>query len=144
MILGMKKLTFEPNRHYPTLRSLLYSLRLALRGYVEIKFTHESKYILGDSDQFDWNKLYGMGNIWRFGKWRKEQFWAWRYLPLTDNFEVVKYYREGGHIRWGEIVTVQTNEEKILHNVWFSLPIPLPTYFGGNRRTPNKIEILVK
>ena len=132
---------FKRNTHYPTLRSILQSVRLSCRQSVTVTFTLDSKYVLGNHDQYDWNKLYGKGNVWRFGSKRKEEFWAWRYLPFYDRFEVVKYQREGGNFYWGEEVKVKPNKPIELDNSWFSLPIPLPAYFGGTSKTPHEIII---
>lgn len=54
-------------------------------------FTEDSKYILSEEDQLDWNKLTGIASL-PFNPQKRSVMCGWRYNPTTELFEVAPYY----------------------------------------------------
>jgi hypothetical protein len=131
----------------------------------KVTFTESCRYNLGDDDQLDWNKLFGLSlggfhhdNSVRYG---------WRYNPSTDLIEVAAYYYIDGvrnskkifHFEIGEeyemVITV-TEHKYIFHvpgkglitsvnkNKTAKWGYELGLFFGGNKPAPHKIEVTFK
>lgn len=127
-----RSVEIQEGKHYPDLFDFSWTLRLSYRPINVVKFTKKSKYYMfGDVDQSDWNKLYGrLGYTLRSGKLiRLEEFWVWRYY--LGQFQIAKYRRTGRVFGAFEIQNVSIDQDVFLSNDWFTLPLPLGTYFGG-------------
>lgn len=129
-----KEVTIKEGNHYPVFLDTLWTITsLPYKPLVIVKFTEKSKYnMFGDVDQHDWNKLYGrLGYAWREGKLiRLEQWYVWRYF--AGQIQVAKYRREGTEFKTHDVTNVNLFEDVFLSNDWFTLPLPLGTYFGGH------------
>jgi len=132
-ISSYRQIKIEAGRHYPHIfYDFPYTLNLSYKPLVLVNFSKAKYDMNGDVDQQDWNKLYG--RLWyKLKKWkfvRYEEFWVWRYWQ--GRFQIAKYTREGDTFGAFEIKTVSNREECFLSNDWFTLPLPLGTYFGGD------------
>ena len=123
-----------------------------------ISFTDSCRYNIG-TDQCDINKLFGIGflpyhrrNSIRFG---------WRYIPQSDNIEILSYYyikgkRYNQHISFVDInqpytYTIkwtQNNYQMIVNDTSITIQMnnhifgyTLFPYFGGNIPAPHDIII---
>ena len=129
-------------------------------------FTFGSKYNLGDEDQYDVNKLFGIGSMMIH---RNSDRFGWRYDTLTNKFLIYAYYYRSG-VRYTELLA------SVVANHWVSLSISikkgfteyaisqggsmlnifrvgskrrffnilLGPYFGGNRTAPKSLELYLK
>lgn len=133
-----------------------------------VTFTDSCRYDLGNANQEDWNKLFGVGYLWshhdnsaRFG---------WRYNKQKDCIEIGTYcYIDGQRIMdyicdvsigkeyimilkitedyySFEVIDTESQPSKIRytpkwHNKLFSYPLGL--YFGGDEVAPHDITVII-
>ena len=78
----------------------------------KVKFTSESKYIIGGEDQLDWNKL-SAGASWGYFPLVKQyqmhfnsSRWGWRYNPNTDKIEITPYFYNEGVRNYAETLGI--------------------------------------
>ena len=138
------RIQFKTGKHNPRLRGKIYSYTCSFRNFTTLRIFESSAYKLPKEDQLDWNKLYGRKSILPFGKWRKEQFYVWRWNPKKDTFQIAKYYRDGEKFWWDNVKNIGKFELVVLDNDWFSLPLPAGSYFGGNNPAPKFIQYILK
>lgn len=133
------------------------------------RFTDSCKYNLGNEDQLDWNKLYGV-SFGIFGIHKNSVRFAWRYNLVTHKIEIGAYWYLDGFRNYHKLCDVEINDIinfklTFLHDsVVFTVLDDLTTigkyvlylnenvlrkqkfecgiYFGGNRRAPQEIEIV--
>lgn len=132
----------------------------------EVIFHENCKYDLRDLDQYDINKLFGIGYFWshhkdsaRFG-WsfdiesKKMMLHAYCYVdgervvkdlirvPLEEKIRCSIRVEKGNYV-----FTVSTKEvnftDKIPFNHSKTFAYPLGLYFGGNKKAPHKMDITI-
>jgi len=132
-------------------------------------FTENSKYNLGTSDQYDWNKLDGF-KLDLNSVPNNSAMIAWRYNIVDNVFEIGPYFNNYGLVfpDNNQIIKVGVNEVfgynvklsgkvatisitkgnvtvskvKELKSAFIFTRVSL--WFGGNRTAPNKIEVFIK
>lgn len=140
-----------------------------ISGY--FAFLESSKYNLGNSDQYDWNKLCGIS--WNpLNPNQNATMVAWRYIPWLKKFQVCPYINKSGTIiayednivefdteevgkfvidKWGiNVVNASSTKQN-----WVRIPIPsgvvgswltafrIQPWFGGNQVSPNEIKLIL-
>lgn len=132
-----------------------------------VKFDESCRYELGNDDQFDTNKLVGIGYLWHHHK--NSARFGWRYWTDRKEIELSAYCYVNGrrliqHICFCEIgkeytisILVLRNSyyfdvyepgsvksagiATILHGHWKKFKFGLWPYFGGQSRAPHDIKI---
>lgn len=132
-------------------------------------FTDSCKYNLGDEDQLDWNKLFGV-SFGIFGIHRNSARFVWRYDPTSTKIEIGAYWYINGYRSWYNLTAIDLNkkynfkicifDESVVFTVLddyaaigkYILCIDKKItdknrykcgiYFGGNRTAPQRIEIV--
>lgn len=87
----------------------------------KVKFTSDSKYIIGGEDQLDWNKL-SAGASWGYfpliksymAHWNSSR-WGWRYNIDTDKIEVTPYFYSKGVRSYAETLGIKPIELGLNH-----------------------------
>lgn len=133
------------------------------------EFTESCKYILDKGDQHDWNKLFGC-SFGLFSVHKNSARFVWRYNPQTDKIEIATYCYIDDERYWNilyavDVNTVMTYKISVLrdsvvftilddlvpiakYNMHFNMNLKeapkyeCGIYFGGNRRAPQKIQIM--
>lgn len=135
-----------------------------------VKFTESCRYDLGNDDQFDTNKLIGIGYL--PGHHKESARFGWRYWTERKEIELSAYCyvngrREIKHIgfckigiryhielttleKWyqfflfeqGALVHFGNAAVQYYHNKKFKYR--LGVYFGGNRKAPHEMKIEIK
>jgi hypothetical protein len=138
--------TIKKGGHYSSPLSFKLHTGVDKLSYI-VKFTDSCRYDLGNDNQLDWNKLFGVS----VGYHKNNSIrLAWRYNKETELIEIAKYsYFEGTRYMSTEIGELEINTETIL-----TLNIPelwkkkwgyyLNPYFGGNEVAPHDIKIHIK
>lgn len=136
-----------------------------------VMFGFSAKYDLGEPDQHDVNKLFGVALR---GIHRDSVRFGWRYLRGTARVELLAYvYRDGARItaplcqvpmnHWYTlsihsrellghdwVFRVHNENGELIHQNWMPGKRPglfaflLGPYFGGNRTAPHDIQIEIK
>jgi hypothetical protein len=157
----MKKYTIKKGEHYSTHLFKPY-LGFKKEFNLTIQFTDSCRYNLGDIDQLDINKLFGVS----FGDHQKNSIRiGWNYNLFTDKIDVFSYVYEGGVRKYEKIEEVFINEIFTLKldlnftnnafsiisdtTIYFrefgypkmKLGYYLYPYFGGNKPAPQDIII---
>lgn len=133
-------------------------------------FTDSCKYELDKGDQLDWNKLFGI-SFGLFGIHKNSVRFVWRYNPDKDIINIGAYWYVNGIRDYYSLVDIPFNKEytfkitilgnqviftvldefiaigKFALNVFDDKTISknkykCGIYFGGNRRAPQRIEIV--
>jgi hypothetical protein len=159
----MKKYTIKQGEHYSKHDFKLY---LGKKDFeIIVKFTESCRYNLGDVDQLDINKLWGVS----FGNHEKNSIRiGWAYNLFTDKIDLFYYTYENGIRKYekisecfiGEIVTLElelnfnggfwirgtgiTWESGQFHPYkypFLKIGYWLYPYFGGNEVATHDIEI---
>lgn len=132
-------------------------------------FTESCMYLLDDGDQYDWNKLYGV-SLGLFGIHKNSVRFAWRYNPETCRIEIAAYWYINGNRCWKYLCSLTINKEYNFKITFFNDSVIFTVmddltpigkyqlemnpkiiekeryqcglYFGGNRRSPQRIEII--
>lgn len=127
-----------------------------------VSFTDSCRYILKGSDQYDWNKLFGVCFGWN-GIHKNSARFVWRYNPGTDMIEIAAYYYIDGQCTWRKLKSVNIDEpcrytversgdfiyldvDGFLDYEWFDklgnmTAFGCGPYFGGNNKAPKTITI---
>lgn len=133
------KIKFKKGWSMPTLSGFLFTLYCSLfKKQLQIKFTEKSKYTLDDTDQCDWNKIYGrVGLKYINGQRASEQLAVWRYCK--GGFLIDEYYRVNGEM-------IMFKGVKVPLDTWVDVPkpafinnIPASSWFGGSDSDGNNI-----
>lgn len=156
----MKTYTIPKGEHYSMHLPKPY-LGLKKSFTIKVLFDDSCRYDLGDIDQFDINKLWGMS----FGYHEDNSIRiGWRYNLSSGNIELFSYAYQAGERLTDLICTVPINvmntitldlysdQYKIVvnnypwfnrayHFPWFQLKYYLFPYFGGNKVAPHEINI---
>lgn len=165
---GYQKYSIKSGSHNSTpiyLKTFWNKCNISSSAY----FTENSKYYLGDSDQFDWNKLDGFKLDYNSIP-NNAAMVAWRYNTLEGTFEVAPYFNKNGIVfpDSSEIIKVNVNEV-FSYNVSFdgsnatvaitkngvivnkaavlkktTLFTRVSVWFGGNRAAPSDLEVFIK
>lgn len=155
------KYTIKQGGHYSTHTFKPY-LGLKKEFLITVQFTDSCRYNLGDIDQLDINKLWGVS----FGLHEKNSIRiGWAYNTFTDKIDLYYYIYENGIRKYqkfsecfiNEIVTLKlylNNDNFYLekNNTWDAVEVPyvypslklgyyLFPYFGGNEVAPHDIII---
>ena len=86
-----------------------------VNGFTVTVVTNETnRYIIEGEDQWDWNKLFGLSYTWTSNK-HNTVYTAFRYNPLTGNFEVAGYLNDRGGKAWTTAVPVPIGGSAIIH-----------------------------
>lgn len=118
----MKKITIKKGNHLSISQPLSIPCVLPKESCYIFSFTQESKYILNDGDQQDWNKLIGYSvgllptNGIRPAHYNSIRV-GWSYDPIKDCFLVSPYWYDQGKRMYHEpheALTVKTNEEFVV------------------------------
>lgn len=132
-------------------------------------FTENSKYDLGDSDQYDWNKLDGFKLDFNSVP-NNAAMIGWRYNLVDSTFEIAPYFNNYGIVLpdSNQIIKVAVNEVfdynirlsgntatisitkdnitttkfRVLKYASFFTRVSL--WFGGNRVSPKNVEVFIK
>lgn len=133
------------------------------------KFTESCRYNLYTEDQLDWNKLFGV-SFGLFGIHKNSARFVWRYNLTTEKIEIGAYWYLDGYRNYYKLCDVEINNvvnfkltflhDSIIFTVLSDL-LPIGKYvlyfdenvlrkqkyecgiyFGGNKRSPQKIEII--
>lgn len=128
-----------------------------------VTFFPSCKYDLGNTDQLDWNKLFGIGFF--PGKHTLSYRFGWRWNDNTNRIEIAAYWYENGVRKsqgFASIKVMERVEYRIRRSgpfinfelstgpgfstpgKWQPFGWKLGLFFGGNRPAPHdiKIEIL--
>jgi len=129
-----------------------------------VVFDSNCRYDLGNNNQLDINKLFGIGFLWshhtdsaRFG---------WRYNNDTKKFELFTYCYVSGKRTWEYITSVEPNvsceltidlhfgsyfftikrgsnifQKEVKHFHTKKIAYPLAPYFGGDEKAPHTMNI---
>lgn len=105
----------------------------------KLGFYAQNKHKLGETDQLDWNKLFGIKK--RFFRPRQNSFMkAWRWNLDKECIEITDYVHVDGETFFGdEIIELQLHEYielEVFGKGWLIL-----NWFGGQRKAPHRIEI---
>ena len=151
-------------------RALPFSLGVYIDKKVmtrNVTFHPDCRYDLGNENQQDWNKLFGLGYLWSLHT--DSARFAWRYNKEKDCIEIAAYaYVDGerimeyicniqiGHtytlsldvtesrytftVNWG-IVTM--GQEEVLKNRSKIISYKLGLYFGGNEVAPHEMHVTI-
>lgn len=109
---------------------------------VTLEFSEESKYYMGNVNQFDWLKAFGCKSGTKTIT-NREFIIAYRYIPMNDVFQVCQYIREPitGF-------TVSYIKEVKSGKVTFGLPLkyrfPVAPYAGGNEKPKTSFKYKLK
>lgn len=132
-------------------------------------FTESCKYNLYDEDQLDWNKLYGV-SFGLFGIHKNSVRFVWRYDLYFNAMNIGAYWYIDGVRNFKELCSLSLNKQynfkltfldnKVIFtildeyiaigkyilemdaNVINKNKYECGIYFGGNRRAPQRIEIV--
>jgi hypothetical protein len=135
-----------------------------------VKFDESCRYDLGNDDQFDTNKLVGIGYLWHHHK--DSARFGWRYWTERKEIELSAYCYVNGrrviqHVCFCEIGKEYRIKIQVLatsyyfdvcepgtvnpcgiilvpHNNRKKLKYRLGTYFGGNQKAPHEMKIQIK
>jgi hypothetical protein len=95
----MKRITVKKGRHLSNQLTGIYFMGTGVR--FEVKFTKDSRYVLGGNDQYDWNKLYGMSHgifplVQSYMMHYNSSRFGWRYMPDINNYQLMPYFYING------------------------------------------------
>jgi hypothetical protein len=130
----------------------------------DVQFTETCRYDLGNTDQYDINKLIGIGYL--PGHHKDSARFGWRYWADRNQIELWAYcyvngQREIKQICFCEIGKIYRIQLRLLRGAYFficlaenfneTVDVPfthskklgyrLGTYFGGNQKAPHEIKI---
>lgn len=134
----------------------------------QVCFTDSCRYDLPGADQFDTNKLFGIGYLFNHHVDSARFGWLWN--PVKQKIEIAAYCYIGGERIIKTICEVDTNKEYVLKlrivggSYVFSVKegsylinsctipfshkkkfgYPLGVYFGGSRKAPHSMAIEMK
>lgn len=152
------------HRAFPLLFLRTEENSLIIRNFT---FTSSCRYRLDDGDQYDWNKLFGFF-VGLFGIHKNSARFVWRYNPNEDLIEIGVYWYLNGYRCWHKLASLPLNKEYafkisiLKDSVVFTVlddyvainryvlymedssktKYKCGIYFGGNKRAPQRIEIL--
>lgn len=134
----------------------------------DVIFTESCRYDLRNDDQFDINKLYGIGYL-PGGHHKDSARFGWRYWTDRGEIELSAYCYINGqrvikHICFCGIGKTYRLQLRLLHSAYFficlsdefneTVDVPythrkkigyrLGAYFGGNQKAPHEIKIELK
>ena len=89
----MKLYTIKKGKHKSKPVILKYRLNPKSITWL-VRFNDDCKYVLGDNDQYDWNKLCGLAFHWYKSRYHSAMI-GWRYNISTGFIEVNAYYHLG-------------------------------------------------
>lgn len=116
---GMKKITIKKGNHLSYSQPISIPCILPKDAMYLFSFTEESKYILNNEDQQDWNKLVGFSsgllptNFTRPAHYNSLRV-GWSYDPIKDSFLVTPYWYENGlrgYLKPEHALELKSNEE---------------------------------
>lgn len=163
----MKLIKIKKGRHYSNEFRPKFFFKYPYSVRKKIMFTNSCKYVLNKQDQFDVNKLFGIGLSLRHHQ--NSIRVGWRYSPTLDKIILSAYdYNFGDRsnfqlerlVNIGEIVDIELRLNKGINSysiyvnekkectIQYAFPFKyniktkLGFYFGGNNKAPHDIEII--
>jgi hypothetical protein len=113
----MKLIKIKEGQH---LSNQMTGIRFLTNGVIEfdVMFDEQSRYLLGDGDQYDWNKLYGCSwgffpLIDSFQMHYNSSRFGWRYMPDTGTYELTPYYYIKGERKFNSSIKAVLNENEV-------------------------------
>ncbi len=160
--------TIKKGNHFASLRWLRWPFFFGNTMQRSVIFNESCKYDLQNSDQQDWNKLFGFSI--GFNHMRNSARFAYRWNVEKQVIEIAYFYHENGEQNFGIFTNITLNSRIILSvykmkagcltqiffriygdkQYTFSSQIPykkygykLYPYFGGNQAAPHDIKISI-